>query len=123
MNQPGESELTAAILTTLVGMWDKELPADDPKGDRLFVRWVDRGPDGGWDDWSWVGTVETDDGTTTTKLAVDDPGWFDAIAAALALGDAAGRISPRPDLAVWWCRSSLDGPSGPRVSDWAKETP
>jgi len=104
-----------AITKNLVEMWDKEPTQGTPGGSRLFAKWVRLGEDGGWDDWSLVGLF------VPGQLRWQGPtaGYEYQIEQRIAAGESAGRIQPEPGLFVWWCRSELDGPDGPRVSDWA----
>lgn len=109
-----------AVLASLAVTWDADGVVADPAGDRIFARWVDHCPDDpGWNDWRLVGVVRPGGGVDWVTPG-DNP-VYPRVEAALRAGEAAGRLGVGPWVTVWWCRSTLDGPPGDRVSDWAAD--
>jgi hypothetical protein len=110
------------ILKGLVDLWDAHPPGATPDGSRLFARWVSQSgpPDTwGWDDWSLVGAFVPGQ----LRWSCPTVGYEYQIEQQIHTGAASGRVEPEPGLVVWWCRSELDGPPGPRVSDWSAPSP
>ena len=103
--------------------WFDRHPADgDPKGDRLFIRLIDKSPETrGWTDWTLVALVDKKGNVDVLDegLQTCDTDLFQLIEDEMRKGRTGGRMSD-DECVVWWCREKFDGPPGNRLSDMWK---
>jgi hypothetical protein len=98
-----------ALLQILWKTWHESPVVADPKGDRLFRRFVDLSDvDPGWDEWAFVGTIR-DERVVYRRGRRELPGVAKRIKAGQSSGDLVVGTAR-----VQWARSTGDGPPGER---------
>lgn len=108
------------VVTALWDQWGNNPPTVPANGNRLFFRTIDTDPeDPSWDDWKFIGAVAAD-GTIDWSDLTDSESSPMAVPISKAVkgGQRFGRVLIG-GFGLEWGLFLGDGPTEPRVSDWA----